>query len=439
MGGENRSSEIIESLLFPKVFQTFRMAMQPAKLTITFLALAIVCATGFIMDLTRPVVQNQAKRTELDVYMVSRERVDAFINENRESGTRKGVFLTLWDFTGQNFQDTLKYLFTPNFTEVGNHIWYYFKAAAWAFRYHPFYCTVFIVIMLAVVSVAGGSICRMSAMQFAQGEKPGLTEALRFGAGRFWSFFIAPLIPVGVIVVCGALIMLLGLITNIPWAGELILGLSMPLLLFAGSVIAFFAIGVLVAFNLMYPAVAYDGCDCFDVIGRSFSYVFNKPWRMGFYTVIAAIYGAICYIFARVFVFLLLWFTYLFLSTAIFADATGGNDDKLTLIWAQPTFGHLVDTVPLQGNLSEKCSAVLVRLSLWVVIGLLVSFIISFYFTANTIIYALMRNRVDGTALEEAYSYSHPQAVPIQPPPIEPGPETNAKTDSGPESAKESE
>jgi hypothetical protein len=41
---------------------------------------------------------------------------------------------------------------------------------------------------------------------------------------------------------------------------------------------------------------------------------------------------------------------------------------------------------------------------LWGVIGLIVSFIMSFYFSANTIIYALMRNRVDNTALDDIYT-----------------------------------
>jgi hypothetical protein len=39
-------------------------------------------------------------------------------------------------------------------------------------------------------------------------------------------------------------------------------------------------------------------------------------------------------------------------------------------------------------------------------VGLMVSFVISFYFSANTIIYALMRNRVDKTALTEVCTHS---------------------------------
>ena len=43
---------------------------------------------------------------------------------------------------------------------------------------------------------------------------------------------------------------------------------------------------------------------------------------------------------------------------------------------------------------------------LLIAVGLLVSFVINFYFSANTTIYALMRNRVDNTALEDIYTPS---------------------------------
>ena len=40
-----------------------------------------------------------------------------------------------------------------------------------------------------------------------------------------------------------------------------------------------------------------------------------------------------------------------------------------------------------------------------VVIGLLVAFVISFYFSANTIIYSLIRKKVDGIELGEVYTH----------------------------------
>jgi hypothetical protein len=45
-----------------------------------------------------------------------------------------------------------------------------------------------------------------------------------------------------------------------------------------------------------------------------------------------------------------------------------------------------------------------VYLSLLAVVGLVVSFVISFYFSANTIIYAVLRNRVDNTPLDDIFS-----------------------------------
>jgi hypothetical protein len=281
-----------------------------------------------------------------------------------------------------------------------------FRAAAWALRYHFLYCLIFAAITLAAISIAGGAVCRIAALQFARGEKPGLTEAIRFSTKRFTSFFTAPLAPAGIIIFIGLCILLLGLIGNIPRAGELIVGISMPLALIAGALIAVILIGAVGGFNLMFPAVAYDGSDCFDAISRSFSYVYAKPWRMVFYTAIAAVYGAICYTFVRIFAFSLLWVTHGFLQFGVWVDNSSKEVDKLTAIWPKPDFMNLLGSPgATTANWTESLAAFLVYLFLLVVVGLVVSFIISFYFSANTIIYSLMRNRVDNTALEDIYMH----------------------------------
>jgi len=38
------------SFLFPRLFQAFRMSIQPTKLILAFLALATVCLAGRVMD-----------------------------------------------------------------------------------------------------------------------------------------------------------------------------------------------------------------------------------------------------------------------------------------------------------------------------------------------------------------------------------------------------
>jgi len=83
------------------------------------------------------------------------------------------------------------------------------------------------------------------------------------------------------------------------------------------------------------------------------------------------------------------------------------DNEKLTAIWPQPNFtDFLGSTAAAPGNWTASVGAFLVYVSVLCVVGLMVSFVISFYFTANTIIYALMRNRVDRTALDEIYTGS---------------------------------
>ena len=414
MVSENNSSKILEGLLFPKIFRTFRMAIQPTKLIIIFSALIIICLAGWIMDRSETVVvirntKGEITETELDTYMNNPSQMKEYIETNRGESRGAGVFSTLWHFTAAKFQDTVNLVFKFDIlgddNSVEKNVRDHFKAAEWALRYHFIYCIIFFVIYLAVISIAGGAICRIAALQFARGEKPGLTEALRFSTQRFTSFFAAPLTPIGIIIVPVLFVFILGLIGNIPWAGELIIGLSMPLALIAGALITVVLIGMFAGFNLMFPAIAYDGSDCFDAISRSFSYVYAKPWRMGFYTTIAAVYGAISYTFVRYFALILLSVTHLFLELGVLTE-NSKNVNKLTAIWPKPEFMKLLGSSNLATtNWTESVAAFLVYLFLLAVVGIVVSFVISFYFSANTIIYSLMRYKVDNTALEDMYTF----------------------------------
>ncbi len=442
MGSDTETPQVVKDVLCMKIFQSFRMAIQPSKLVIAFMAVAAICLAGWIMDFSNSVVaekdrQGHIKKTELKVYLASPRHFEAYITSIGENADHTGVFSTLWRFGAERFHEALNCLFAFNITGVVKNISQFFQAMIWAARYHWLYCMIFFVIILAVFSIAGGAICRIAALQFAQGEKPGLTEALRFSLGKFTSFFSAPLAPIAIIAFMAFFIFLLGLIGNIPRAGELLVGIFMFLAMFTGALIAVLMIGTIAGFNLMFPAIAYDGSDCFDAISRSLSYVYSKPWRMGFYSVIAAVYGALCYIFVRFFAFLTLWITYKSLEVGVL----GGNK-KLTTIWPAPSFINLVDPPDMTSAIwSEKIAAVIVYLLLLAVLVLIVSYIISFYFSANTIIYALLRKRVDNTALEDVYTVSEEigtELISTESEPEEPEPE-ESEPQTQPESETESE
>ncbi len=399
---DNGSIRFFQHFLFPNVFQAFRISIQPTKLILAFLALAAVCLTGHLMDFTKTVVVNPDNVTELDEYVAGETPVYEHIRLFEQTGQRTGVFITLWNFGAQQFHTTMLAIADKEPVTVVESVVGCFKAIAWAFTFHPVYSVVLFAVTLAMMALFGGAICRIAALQFAQGEKPGLSEAVRFGARKFHSFLTAPITPVGIIVIIGTFIFLLGLVGNIPYVGELSVGLFLPFALLLGALIAIIAIGALGGFNLMFPTIAYEDSDCFDAISRSFSYVYNKPWHMGFHTVIAGIYGAICYGFVRIFSFLLLRITYLFLQLGFFK-----NDTKLSEIWPKPEFTDFLGlTEATPEHWAASVGSFLIYVWVLVVAGLMISFVISFYFSSNTIIYALMRKRVDGTALDEVYSYA---------------------------------
>jgi hypothetical protein len=390
------------------MFQAFRMAIQPTKLVLAFAAIVVICVAGWLMDsASRTVVVGRNDTTELDVYVATVLRPDAFVARLGDSGERAGVFGTLWDFTGRHIHAALFPLLEIDRHRVVDNLRACLLALVWAFDKHFVYSIIFFAIVLGALSVAGGAICRIAALQFARAERLGLTGAARFGLRKFISLFTAAITPVIVILVIGVFIILLGLWGNVPVIGELSVGLLLPLALAAAGVITVILIGAVGGFSLMFPAIAYEDSDCFDGISRSFSYVYARPWRTGFYMVVALVYGAICYAFVRFFLFLVLWVSYVFLGVGFLRE-----NEKLHAIWPTVSFADFLGAGPGAAmNWSMSAGAFLVHLWVLVVIGLMVSFVISFYYSACTIIYALLRHRVDKIALEEVYVYPDTTAV----------------------------
>jgi hypothetical protein len=396
-------SQFFKAFLFPNIFRAFRMAIHPRKMVISFLGVLLVTLAGLALDMTQTVVADSAQRTELDQYVQSKAAYESFIQSYGDEGYRTGVFLTLVKFGVDRFEailGTLKHLGVESIFVVIDNLAQGFKAIEWAFRYHLLYSILFFAIMLAVSAVTGGAICRMVALEFAQEERPGLLESLRYGIRRFGSFYGAPLTPVAIVAGFGSLIFVLGLLGNIKYVGEILVGLSMPLILISGVLMMLVILGTLGGLNLMFPTIAYENSECFLAVNNSFRYVFSRPWRLAFYTGVALVYGAISYAMTRFFVFGLLLSAYRFLELGFLE-----NNAKLLRLWQEPRFESLYTlTLPSNQIVTESIGAVLIQMSVLTVIGLLVAYVVSFCFSANTIIYALMRKRVDNVELTEVNS-----------------------------------
>ncbi|HSW00986.1 MAG TPA: hypothetical protein VLI39_12485 [Sedimentisphaerales bacterium] len=416
MASERESRSPLTSFLFPHIFRSFRMAIQPSCLILAFAALTVICLTGWLMDLSRTVVvstENQVTLpgripgrwpqggvSELQAYLCSPAQCESLINSPSSSHTKTGVFNVLAGFAGAEFQTLTTALLSldirPFVTSLVNSIQRSARAVVWAFAYHTLYSLVFFAVALVALSAAGGAICRISALQFARGTHPGLTKACRFSRRRLASLVAAPIGPLIMAFLLGLPIILLGVIGNIPVAGELLAGLLLPLAFVLAPFIAVVLIGEAAGLGLMFPAVAYEDSDFFDAVGRSFSSVYAQPWRLGFYTLLATIYGALCHLFVRLFAWVLLWVTGWFLQLGL-------SDGKFLTLWPTQDAAGLEGMGTAPGTWSLCIGAFLVRLWTLGIAGLTVAFLISFYFTANTIIYALLRRHVDGTEIEEVY------------------------------------
>lgn len=422
MAAENTFSQFVDSLLFTRIFRCFRIAIQPTKLVIGLMALVILCVLGVAMDVNKTVAVRGGDKlvgdrmgalpealtspaqapTELHCYLVNPENVDDYRDRYSE---KAGVFHTMWNFGSARFTSAVLSLFELRFGKVLVNIWYCLRAVGWAFRYHLVYSLIYFAATLAVISVAGGGICRVAALQFAKEEKPGLLESLKFGMKRFLSFFTAPLIPVGIIAFFGICIFVLGLLTNIPRLGEIIMLVGMPLALLAGLLITLVLIGLIAGAGFLYPAIGFEATDGFDAVSRAFSYIYARPWRTGFYAIIAAFYGGICYLFVRLCGFLLLFSTHRFLRLGVWANSSAGEQNKLTTIWPVPEFANFAQLGGSEAAAgTENFAAWIMYLFSLAVFGLVVSFVISFYFSASTVIYALLRKHVDDIGLDEVYT-----------------------------------
>ncbi|MCF7957879.1 MAG: hypothetical protein K9M57_05455 [Phycisphaerae bacterium] len=323
-----------------------------------------------------------------------------------DSAKGHGIFRAFLKFKAWHLHQIATELVRGDFAMAKNQCHELLLGICWLFRFNFLYAMLLTLIGGAVWSIVGGAICRMTALQVARDERIGPMAALRFSMGKFASFFTAPLIPCMIIVAIALATWVVSLLAAIPYVGEIIAPALILMALLGGFIIALVTIGLIGGYNLMYPTIAVEGSDNFDAISRSFSYLFAQPWRMGFYSLIAFIYGAICYLFVRLFVFLMLTAVHTTVGSAVNIDASANISilGKLDAIWPAPEFFNLQPAINWWGlNYTETFAAGIVWIWIALTVAMILAFVVSFFFSINTTIYFLLRQRVDATELEDVF------------------------------------
>jgi hypothetical protein len=319
---------------------------------------------------------------------------------------------------------------------------------------------------VAVWAFCGGVITRLAAVQLANKGPITFMQAVRFVASRYLSYLGAPLVPLGIIGAVVVGLAVYGLFALIPFVGDvLLLGVGLPLVIIGGAIMTVFLVG-LVGYPMMYTTLSAEGdqSDTFDALSRSVNYVYQAPWSYLWNWIVAVLYGAAVTLFvlffASVTVYVGKWAVGLTASLVwqdrkpeflfIYAPESFGWKELLTKDSPYEVKGRWVmydgkgaeTTDPAQrvrevykyepknpeayeAKRSEfyaynAWGAGLVCFWLTAAFLLMLGFSYSFFWSAATMIYFLMRQKVDEAELDEVFEDEEPDA-PLAPPKLATG------------------
>lgn len=401
-----------EVFLFTRIFRAFRIAIRPSKMLLALAALLFMYVGGRFLDVVWRFAEGQKARDLTSPF------VD-FIERQAQSFDVivKGVISGNWTFPDGVPGGVADFvLLNP--------------VDAW--QVHPVFFTFLFAWFLVAWAVFGGAISRIAALHVARDEVISPFRAMRFSLRALPSFIAAPLIPLIMVLIFGAVVGLLGLPLYVPYIGSIVTSLLLVIAIIIGALMMFLVVGSVAGFGLMYPTIAVEGSDAFDAVSRSLSHVFAAPWRLLFYTAVAVFYGVISYLFVRLCLFVLLVLVHFFAQVFVF----GQGAQTWKAMWPSPDMGklsYMPDWSAL--GIPESLAAGVTAFWVYLIIGLLGAYVISFYFSANTIIYMLMRRKVDATEMDAVYLDPNDLETAEPQPPVQPATASSAASAAPPPAA----
>ncbi|MCC6681293.1 MAG: hypothetical protein IT445_10380 [Phycisphaeraceae bacterium] len=271
----------------------------------------------------------------------------------------------------------------------------------WLLNTHPWFSAIFLFYAFVLTMILGGAIARLAALDACRGMHGSPFEALQFSLTRARHLIAAPLLPLAVALLIGALLALAGLVCfNLPVL-DVIGGLAFGILLALGGIAALFLLALAFGCHLLTPAVAVEDADAFDAVSRSFSYLAAHPWRYILYLAVTVVYGAVGYLVVGLVLFSTIWVTKTAVGLLTFSEAAEGVN-RFDAILPTPMLGQVSHEPNLAVlDTSGKVAATLVGVWVKLLVGVLAAYCVSFYFTAMTWVYLLLRYYSDGAAFDE--------------------------------------
>lgn len=338
-------ADLTGDLLWPQIFHAARLAMSPGRLLIAFAVVVIVFS-----------IDSAAQKLGVTA-------------EGATAGPAQSLLVAIQE-------------------QIANYFTSVFRAAAstplkpWTYSPEPPKTVHWTYVFLAlpaflVFAIGGTAICRSVACDYAARVKLRWTESLGFAVGRAASVVFAQLAPLVLVAVIVGVLWVGGFILQWPVVnilGGVLYGLGVVLGFVAAFVLTVYIFGQM----LLAPAVAANAADGFGAIERAYAYVLGRPGRLLLYVLLAAGQGVIA----------------LVVASAI----TIGAGSIVSQITRAPSPESLVDAA-----WHVKTAARLVSIWNAAIGALLVAYFVSFYYSASTIIYLLLRRLIDGQDVAEVW------------------------------------
>lgn len=253
-----------------------------------------------------------------------------------------------------------------------------------------------IVWTLLVWGLLGGAIARIALVGMSDRGWVGLGSALRFAGRRVVALVGAPLCPFIGIGFFGLLCAMIGLLYWIPGPiGTSVAGLLGFLPLLAGLVMTLIAIGLAIGWPLMITTVVAEGEDAFDALSRSYSYVFQRPWKL-------AAYGALAWALGVIGLLVVRFAAALIVQLALWGLSLGAPDDRLISLFQSEGGAGFPGSVH----------------AFWLGTVDLLAFgwIYAYFWSVVPIIYLLLRSEIDGAPFESLFFDEPPADLLPEPP-----------------------
>jgi hypothetical protein len=277
-----------------------------------------------------------------------------------------------------------------------------------------------------VWSLFGGAITRIAALWFAREDRLSLRRALFSWSVLKWpAYFGGPLFPLIGVLIAVIPVAILCILLKLD-LGVLIVGLIWPLILACGFFLAILLVGLLFGWPLMWPTISTEGTDSFDALSRSYSYTYQRPLHYLFYAAVAGIIGMLAWVVVIIFANGVINYSY-------WAASWGSGGERMQDI---RRYVEIPQSIPADAGSTITWGVGAIRFWVEVVKIIAVGFLFSYFWSAATYIYFLLRRSVDATEMDEVAVDEEPETYGLPPLASEPGsvPQVNESKppDAGP-------